>query len=129
MKQDPAWTNRHGRFQRKAELKTIVEGILSEKTSEEWDAILAQHGVPCGCILSVPEVLGHIQLKQRGFVKSCGSGGDADIQVGGIGFQLAGENVDPAGPPPHLGQHNAEIYAALGYSAEDLAALRAESVI
>jgi CoA:oxalate CoA-transferase len=129
MKQNPNWTDRHGRFLRKTELKAILEGILSERTSEEWDAVLAHHGVPCGCILSVPEVLRHTQLKQRGFVKSCDGGGDAQIQVGGIGFQLAGESVDPAAPPPCLGQHNAEVYAALGFSAEDLAALRVESVI
>jgi CoA:oxalate CoA-transferase len=129
MKQDPAWTDRHKRFLRKAELKTILEGILREKTSEEWDSILAQHGVPSGCILSVPEVLGHSHLRQRGFVKSCLGGASPDIQVGGIGFQLTGETLDPVGPPPELGQHNAEIYAALGYNADDLAALRAESVI
>jgi crotonobetainyl-CoA:carnitine CoA-transferase CaiB-like acyl-CoA transferase len=129
MKQDPVWADRHQRFLRKAEMKAILEGILSEKTSEEWDAILAHHGVPCGRILSVPEVLGHSQLSQRGFVKSCDGESSADIRVGGIGFQLTGENLDPTGPPPDLGQGNAEVYAALGYSAEDLAALRAESVI
>jgi CoA:oxalate CoA-transferase len=129
MKQDSGWTDRHKRFLRKAEMKAILEGILREKTSEEWDAILARHGVPCGCILSVPDVLGHSHLRQRGFVKSCHGGGGPDIQVGGIGFQLTGENLDPVGPPPDLGQHNAEIYAALGYGTEELAALRAESVI
>ena len=78
----------------------------------------------------MPEALGHRQLRERGFVKSCDGESGVDIQVGGTGFRRTLESISyPASPPPELGQHNAEIYAALGYSAEDLFALRTESVI
>lgn len=128
MKQHPVWIDRHERFLHKDELKAILEGILGKRTSEERDTILTQHGVPCGPILGVPEVLAHSQITERGFVKSCDSG-TGDIRVGGIGFQLSSESLDPSGPPPDLGQYNAEMYEALGYRAEDLAALRADGVI
>lgn len=129
LKTSPQWSDRHARFSRKDEMKALLEGILSEKTSAEWEDILARHGVPCGGILSVPEVLGLPHMVERGFVQPCGADGEKITRVGGIGVQVDGEAYGPATPPPSLGEQSEEIFAEFGLSADEIAALRADNVI
>ncbi|WP_431284536.1 CaiB/BaiF CoA transferase family protein [Humitalea sp. 24SJ18S-53] len=126
MKQSPVWTDRQERFRRRDEMKAILHTVLAQKTSAEWDEILTRHGVPCGPILTIPEVLDLPHLHARGFQKPCAG---SDVVVGGTGMRFAGEAEDAPPLPPELGHDNDGIYAELGYDAAALAALRAEHII
>ena len=58
---------------------------------------------------------------------TCGVG--RDIRVVRTGFKLNGEAPSVQTPPPLLGQHSDEILAELGYSAEDVEAMKAEKAV
>ena len=126
MKRSPAWTDRQERFRRAVELKEVLHAVLAEKSSAEWDEVLTRHGVPCGPILTVPEVLGLPHVQERGFAKQCEG---SDVWVGGVGFRLAGETEALPSLPPELGADNTSIYTELGYDAAELAVLRSDQVI
>jgi crotonobetainyl-CoA:carnitine CoA-transferase CaiB-like acyl-CoA transferase len=126
MKRSPVWTDRQERFRRSAELKAILSEVLSARTSEEWDSILASHGVPCGPILTISKVLKLQQLEERGFQRRCAG---SEITVGGTGFRFVGEAEEPPALPPELGGDNESVYAELGYNAAALASLRDERII
>ncbi len=128
-KTSPDWRDRHARFSRKFEMKAMLEAVLVEKTTADWEDILARHGVPCGGILSVPDVLALPHMVERGFVQECGVEDGRVTRVAGIGVQVDGEAYGPTTKPPALGEQNDEIYAEFGFSADEIAALRADNVI
>ena len=125
-KTDPRLVNRQARFIRGPEIKALVNDALAGRTTAEWEAILARHGVPCGPILGIPEVLALPHLRERGFQRNCA---DSDVKVGGIGLTMKGEAEVPPTPPPELGQDNAAILGELGYDAAALDALRRARII
>ncbi|SFK55214.1 CaiB/BaiF CoA transferase family protein [Falsiroseomonas stagni] len=125
-KTDPQLADRQARFRRGAAVKALVNGALAGRTTAEWEAILARHGVPCGPILGIPEALALPQLRDRGFQRHCEG---SDVKVGGIGLTMKGEVEPPPSPPPGLGQDTAVILGELGYDSDGLAALRRAKVI
>jgi formyl-CoA transferase len=52
-----------------------------------------------------------------------------DIRLVRTGFKVNGETPRVYTPPPALGQHADEILADLGYSAEEIDALREEKAV
>jgi CoA:oxalate CoA-transferase len=54
---------------------------------------------------------------------------DREIAVVRAGFRLAGDDPEPASPPPTLGADTDQILAELGYAAADIEALQRERAI
>jgi crotonobetainyl-CoA:carnitine CoA-transferase CaiB-like acyl-CoA transferase len=123
-----------GREQRKLnryELKTELEQALAQKSAAEWAPELNAHGVPAGEVLSVPEVLEHAQIAQRGLIKRFPSapGVEREVAVVRAGFRLAHGDPAPNSPPPALGADTDAILGELGYAADDIEALRRERAV
>jgi crotonobetainyl-CoA:carnitine CoA-transferase CaiB-like acyl-CoA transferase len=79
----------------------------------------------------VPEILDHAQIAERGLITRLdpGDGLDRDISVLGAGFLVSGQRPRPLRPPPVLGRDADAILAELGYSDDDIAALRRKGVV
>ena len=108
-----------------------LEQVLKLRTAREWVAELNDIGVPAGEVLTVPEVLQHDQVSQRGFLSTFSNvpGVGRNISVASTGIKLDGHAPDVTHPPPQLGQHNNEIYSSLGLSPEELLSLEERGVI
>ncbi|GAA4335735.1 CoA transferase [Pigmentiphaga soli] len=130
-KTDPRFRDRASRARHRDVLHPAIVQALSKKTTAEWEAIFVEAGVPAGPILTVPEVLDHPQIRGRQLVKRFADahGMGRDIAVTRTGFRLQGSQPDVHGPPPRLGQDNAEILGGLGYTPRQLEALRQQGVI
>ena len=106
-----------------------VEATFREKTSAEWLAILEAHGVPSGPLNFVEDMLTDPQAVANDIPVTLDhelSGPQA--QVGPM-VRMSKTPLQVQGASPVLGKHTDEIVAALGYSAEQRAALRARNVI
>ena len=128
---DSRFADRQTRLKNRAALQEIMEVALARKPTGEWWTLLIAAGVPSGPVYSVPEVLDHPQIRDRGmvatFVDAPGVG--RDIRVVRTGFKLDGRAPQVAAPPPELGEHTNAILATLGYSADEIEQLREEGAI
>lgn len=127
----PVWSDRDERIANRWELKDMLDPLILEKTAAEWEEILVAHGVPCGRIYTVPQIVDHPHTAQRGFITEFadvpGTGGGA--KVPGLGFRFMGEDLSPLTPPPQLGQDNDSVLGEIGYGPEQCEILRREHVI
>jgi crotonobetainyl-CoA:carnitine CoA-transferase CaiB-like acyl-CoA transferase len=128
LKTDLRYADRHARKHHRAALNAEIEAGLESKSALEWEALMTQAGVPAGCVLSVPEVLSHAQLQQRGFVSEFDTAGGKQ-SVTRSGFTLSEDAPVPSGPAPVLSADTEAWLGKLGYTDEQIAALRREKII
>ncbi len=127
----PDYATRENRKANRLALKATLEASLAAKPARVWARELNDLGVPAGAVFEVPDILEHPQIAGRGmvadFARAPGTGRDVRVVRTGVKIDGAAPAVD--GPPPRLGEHNAEIYGALGLTEAELAALQEEGVI
>ena len=125
------YATREDRKRNRLALKAELEAVLKTRPARDWAEELNRIGVPSGAVLSVPEVLEMPQVAERGFVHRFENvpGAGRDIRVATTGIKLDGSAPVVDAPPPPLGDHNAEIWGALGVDAQTLENLRMDGAI
>ncbi len=105
-----------------------VQRVFAGRTQSEWVAFFAGHDVCCEPVLSLEEGLARPELAQRGMVfylqhPTAG-------RIGQVGSPIrSGAAGRPDTPPPLLGQQTVELLQELGYSAAQIADLRASKIV
>jgi crotonobetainyl-CoA:carnitine CoA-transferase CaiB-like acyl-CoA transferase len=128
---DRRFADREDRKLNRYELKTELEHALACRSAGDWAPELNASGVPAGEVLSVPEVLEHPQVIERGLIKrfSSAPGVEREVPVLRAGFRLTHGDPEPRSPPPELGADTDRILEECGYSPTEIAALRAEQAV
>jgi crotonobetainyl-CoA:carnitine CoA-transferase CaiB-like acyl-CoA transferase len=107
---DPRFSDREARKRNRDALTDELNRELRKRTAAEWERLLPAIGVPAARVLSVPQAVESEQLAHRGFFTDVPFPGDTErvVRASGNGVLVNGEPLRPAGPPPRLGEHNAE---------------------
>ena len=128
LKTDVRFADRETRRLNRPLINKEIAPELMKRSAAEWEKVLIEAGVPAGCVLSVPEILGHPHLAGRNFVSTLeGSSGTQKVTRGG--FQFSDDQASPRTPAPTLSQHTDAWLGKLGYDAETIGRLRARRVI
>jgi crotonobetainyl-CoA:carnitine CoA-transferase CaiB-like acyl-CoA transferase len=104
----------------------LTQAVLKTRTAAEWLEILTRMDVPCAPVLTRSALLHHPQVQANGIVV------ETEHEKVGVLRQArpaARFSVTPAAirhGAPVLGQDTETILSELGYSAEEIAALRAK---
>ena len=127
---DPRFTTREDRKANRHALRAELEVTLVTRPAADWVDALNARGIPAGPVLTVPQILAHPQVADRGLIAHFDGapGLDRPIDLVSTGFRIDGTRPSVATPPPALGQHSADILAGLGYAEAEIAAMRAEGV-
>jgi formyl-CoA transferase len=127
----PDYSEREARLKNRYPLKAELEKALAAKSAHEWAQAMTARAIPAGAIFTVPEILAHPQIAERGmlteFKDAPGTG--RDVTLARIAVKMDGEALGVDAPPPELGADNEEIFGQLGIGADELATLKKEGVL
>jgi CoA:oxalate CoA-transferase len=129
LKTDSRFQERDIRKKNRRALTPLLEERLSLKPTSVWVKELNDKDVPSGEILSLEAALRQPQVRHRGVLQKTEAAGVGEFEVFALTalFEKTPGNVESA--PPTLGQHNAEVFGALGLGEAELAALKAKGVV
>lgn len=128
---DVRFLTREDRKANRHALRAELEVALTRRPAAHWVEVLNAHDIPAGPVLTVPEILAHPQITQRGMIARYHDtpGLDRPIDVVTTGFRLDDQRPNVASPPPALGQHTKDILTELGYCEEDITKMSEEGSV
>jgi len=122
---DERFAAREARKVHREELREELEKAFAGRSAAHWESALAAIGVPAGRVLTVPEVLEHEQLRDRGLVQELPFG-TGTLRVLGNGVRIDERPSAPGGPPPRLGEHTDEVLEEIGVPRQTVERWRTE---
>src|SRR5216683_2144769 len=120
----------HAGSQHGSELSDLVQAAFLKRPSSEWIAAFQAAGVPTGPIKTVAEVLDEDpHVRAREMVVEVEHPVVGRMKTLGVPIKLSSTPGGVTRAAPLLGQHTDEILAEVGYSVDEIAALRAAKAI
>ena len=125
---DPDLATDRLRSQNRAKTNAVLQAKLETDTSANWVSRFNAEGVPCGPVYSMDQVFADEQVKHLGLEMTVQHPTLGAVNMVRAPMQLAG--VDCARrPTPESGEHTDEVLAEFGFSADEVAALRAARAV
>jgi len=125
---DPRYATPKARLPHLSEIFGEIEKWTMTKTKFEAMDILNQHDIPCGPILSMKEIAEEPSLRKTGTVVEVDHPTRGKYLTVGNPIKLS-DSPTEVKRSPLLGEHTDEVMAELGYTNDQVAALRAANVI
>jgi formyl-CoA transferase len=110
-------------------LNAEIEKRLANETSGYWIDRLNKEGVACGRINNMREVFEEPQVQHLGMVKTVVSNRLGEQHLVGQPVTMSRTPSTIARATPLRGEHTEEILREIGYTAEDLAQMKAAEVL
>jgi crotonobetainyl-CoA:carnitine CoA-transferase CaiB-like acyl-CoA transferase len=125
---DPRFADWFLRLENQAELREILEGVLTQDDAANWEERLTAAGVPCARIWRVDEIIDHRQILARDALQEVETPwGKRRFATTGFRMAHGGARIDR--PAPQLGAHTDEVLRGAGYTEAEIAAYREALVI
>ena len=126
---NPDYADQPLRSKNRDRINAEITACTKTKTSDEWVELLNEAGVPCGPILKVDQVFANPQVQTLNM--------DPAVEHPRLGRQrVVGQAVKMnrtpqvmRGATPDIGEHTDAVLAEHGYSAEESARMRSESLL
>lgn len=125
---DPRFATVRDRTANRAALHDLIEARLRGLTVAEAIERLRAAGVPCGPVNDLAGTFADPQVVHLGLRAAIPDPTRPGLEVVGSPLRV-GDDPPRLEPPPHLGEHTDAILADLGYTPDQVAALRAAGVV
>jgi crotonobetainyl-CoA:carnitine CoA-transferase CaiB-like acyl-CoA transferase len=112
---EAGWSTNRGRLADRARLRAALAGVFGSRPAHAWVPLLAAAGVACAPVQDLSSLPDDPQLVASGQIQRVEHPA-GPVRVVGSPYRLDGERPRVRRAPPLLGQHTAEVLAALGLS-------------
>ncbi|HYB55937.1 MAG TPA: CoA transferase [Alphaproteobacteria bacterium] len=117
--QDARFRDNASRVAHNAELVALLEAPLARETTAHWLAKLGEAGIPAGPVVDHAELFADPQLRAREMVVEVEHPSAGRMKTLGVPIKLSETPGSVRRPAPRLGEHTAEVLAALARAAAE----------
>ena len=111
------------------ELVKQAEVLFLEKTVDEWLETFDAVGVPAGPVRYIQELLEDEQVKANGLVVDLEHALAGPVKMVGPMIQMSETPLEARTASPALGEHTDDILLAMGYSTDEIVALKTDRIV
>lgn len=129
LEKEPAFATNISRAQNADAVQTLIQGILEQKTTNEWLEIFEVNDSLGGPIYMPEEVFNDPQVLANDMLVTVDHPVCGKVNMVGVPMKLSRTPARIGRPPPTLGQHTEEILLEIGYSKGKIEELRKLKVI
>ena len=126
---DPRFKTLGDRSKNRKQMNAEIDRVLVKKSSAEWIEALNAAGVPSGPILNIKEVFENEQVKHLGLAQPVRHRALGEMKVQAPPATLSRTPGAIRRAAPEHGEHTDDILRELGYSTDDIAALRKDAAV
>ena len=126
-KTDANYTTARARQPHIEKIFATIEDFIKDKTKYEAVDIFRKFDIPCAPVLSMAELLRDESLRKSGSIVEVPHKERGSYYTVGSPIKFSGFKPEIVGSPL-LGEHSEEVLAELGYSKEQIAAMKAKEI-
>ena len=127
--EDARFRRNQDRVVNREALDTMIAAAFEGADAASWVALLQDAGIPCGRINTVSQALADPHAAARDMVHTMAHPAAGEVRSLGVPFRFSNTPASIRRPAPTLSQHTDEVLAGLGYTAEQVEALRRGGVV
>ncbi len=129
LRADPRFQTNDLRVANRAAINAAIEARLAGGTTDQWIERLNAAGVPCGRVMGLAEVFADPQVADQEMVLSQHHPGHGEVRMLGFPVKFAETPCRLRRPAPEIGGDSDEVLRDIGYSADEIAGLRAAGAV
>jgi formyl-CoA transferase len=127
--EDPRFIDNSSRWANRDEVDAVIAPWVAQRNKRDVMETLGKAGIPAGAVFDTDELINDPYLRERGMFPTVQHPVRGPVTMPGWPVKMSDSCV-PVAAAPLLGADNVHIYGQLlGYSAEQVASLKAEEVI
>jgi len=126
---DPRFADNPSRVRHRAALVEAVSALTRARKSAELVERLREAGVPSAPLLTMDQVAQEPQTQASGMLVGAAHPRLPDYRSVGLPIQWDGRRPEVRSVPPMLGEHSSDVLTALGYTLDDVRALKSQGLV
>lgn len=126
---DPRFKERDTRKANRKLLTPLLEARLTQQPTLSWVDKLNALGIPSGAVLGLEEALKQAQCDHRETLQSMPVDGIGEVPFFSLSAKFSATPGRLEAAPPRLSEHTAAVLAEIGYTEDDVKALKEKGVV
>lgn len=108
----------------------VIEKVMRSKTSEEWDKLFEDAGLPSGIMYTLDKVFQNPQVLERGMLEIVNHPTLGQLKMIGLPFKFESSETKKMTAPPMLGEHTDEILRTVAdYDDDKITRLKQNKIV